>query len=75
MSIQHTIQEALKQAMKDRATERLDCLRMMKGALLLKEKETGQSDLADPEAIAVLRAEVRKRQQTAETMNSHSFQV
>jgi uncharacterized protein len=68
MSLKNDIQVAMKQAMKDKAAERLECLRMMKGALLLKEKETGEPDLADAEVIAVLRAEARKRQQTAETM-------
>jgi uncharacterized protein YqeY len=38
MSIREHVQEDMKQAMKSRDRLRLECLRMVKGALLLKEK-------------------------------------
>jgi uncharacterized protein YqeY len=69
MSIKDKIQEDMKQAMKDRAQERLECLRMVKGALLLKEKETG-GEVSDEDAVRVLRGEARKRQDTFELLRS-----
>lgn len=66
MSIRDDVQAALKTAMKNRDQERLESLRMAKGALLVKEKEGGTA-LTDDEAIAVLRSEVRKRHQSVET--------
>jgi uncharacterized protein YqeY len=68
MSIKHDVQEAMKLAMKSKETLRLECLRMAKGALLLKEKESAKDqELSDEEAVKALRAEVKKRQQTLET--------
>jgi len=68
MSIKDDIQQALKEAMKNKDHVRLECLRMAKAALLMKEK-AGAKDagLSDEDAIATLRAEVKKRQQTVET--------
>ena len=68
MTIKSNIQDALKQAMKNRDTVRLECLRMAKGALLLKEK-SGPKDkeLSDEDATVALRAEVKKRQQSIDT--------
>lgn len=68
MSIKDNIQNGLKDAMKNQDKERLECLRMAKGALLLAEKakEKG-SDLSDEECIAALRSEVKKRQQSMES--------
>jgi len=68
MSIKDDIQNALKDAMKSQQKERLECLRMAKGALLLveKAKEKG-SDLTDEECITALRSEVKKRQQSMES--------
>jgi uncharacterized protein YqeY len=68
MSIQERIQEDMKQAMKSRDQERLECLRMVKGALLLKEKETGAESLSDEEVVRVLRSEAKKRRDTAEML-------
>ena len=65
MSIAQRIQDAMKEAMKTKAQTRLECLRLAKGALLVKEKETGKEP-SDEESIAVLRAEVKKRQQSME---------
>ncbi len=68
MSIKQAVQDAIKQAMKDKDTIRLECLRMAKAALLLKEKEGAkEEELSDEEAIKALRGEIRKRQQSVET--------
>ncbi len=67
MSIMSAVQEAMKQAMKDKDTVRLETLRMVKGALLLKEKSTARSEeMSDDEAISALRSEVRKRKDSIE---------
>ncbi len=67
MTIKEKIQEGIKEALKAREYARLETLRMAKGALLVKEKEKArEAGLNDDEAIAVLRAEVRKRQQSLE---------
>ncbi len=70
MTIVERVQDEIKKAMKNREQMRLDCLRMVKGALLLKEKETGQ-DVTDEQAVPVLRSEVRKRQDTVELLTEH----
>ena len=70
MSIAESVQNAIKEAMKSKDHVRLECLRMVKGALLLKGKETG-SDVSDPEAVVVLRSEVRKRQQSLDIFREH----
>ncbi len=68
MSIKNAVQEALKQAMKNKNTVRLECLRLAKAALLIKEKEgPKEAELSDEDAVKALRAEVRKRQQSIET--------
>jgi uncharacterized protein YqeY len=63
MSLKERVQEAMKQAMKDKDTPRLECLRMVKGALLLKEKESSEA-LNEETSVNTLRAEVKKRQQS-----------
>lgn len=65
MSIRKAIEDAMKEALRAREKERLEALRLLKGALLHKEKETGQT-ITDEAAVAVLRTELRKRQQSAE---------
>lgn len=65
MPLKDRIQDEMKSALKDKNTPRLECLRMVKGALLVKEKESGDA-VTDEAAIAVLRAEVKKRQQSLE---------
>ncbi len=70
MTIVERVQDEIKKAMKNREQMRLDCLRMVKGALLLKEKETGQ-DVTDEQAVPVLRSEVRKRLDTVELLTGH----
>jgi len=65
MSIRERVQEDMKTAMKAGEKDRLECLRMVKAALLMKEKETG-SEISDEVAVAALRGEIRKRQQSLE---------
>ena len=66
MSIKEEISNAIKDAMRAKDQARLDCLRMGKGALLLKEKESA-NELTEDIEIAILRSEVKKRQQSMET--------
>lgn len=70
MSIRDDVQNEMKAAMKAKDTLRLECLRMVKGALLLKEKEAGK-DVSDEDAVQVLRTEVRKRRQSIELFREH----
>ena len=65
MSLKERVQDEMKSAMKNKNTPRLECLRMVKGALLVKEKESADA-VTDEMSIAVLRAEVKKRQQSLE---------
>ena len=67
MSIKENIQNEMKDAMRAKDQVRLDCLRMAKGAILMKEKE-GSAAITDDIVIAILRTEVKKRQQTIETL-------
>ena len=57
--------------MKNREAVRLECLRLAKGALLVKEKESSAA-LTDEAAITVLRTEVKKRQQSIEIFREHN---
>jgi len=66
MGIREQVQEQMKLAMKERNQARLECLRMVKAALLVKEKESGD-EVTDEEGVRVLRSEVRKCQQSIET--------
>ena len=70
MSIKERLQEEIAKAMKSRESVRLECLRMAKGALLLKEKE-GLAEVTDEIVMAALRAEIRKRQQSIEIFREH----
>lgn len=70
MSIRDRVQNAMKEALKNKQQERLETLRMIKGALLLKEKEGG-GKVTDEDAITALRGEVRKRRQTMEILEEH----
>ena len=65
MPIREAIQNAMKEAMKNRDSVRLETLRMAKGALLMKEKESPK-EVTDDVAVSILRSEVRKRQQSVE---------
>ena len=70
MSIKERLQEEIAKAMKSRESVRLECLRMAKGALLLKEKE-GIPEVTDEIAMTALRAEIRKRQQSIAIFREH----
>ncbi|MDZ4860557.1 MAG: GatB/YqeY domain-containing protein [Candidatus Hydrogenedentes bacterium] len=63
MSLKDQIQDEIKRAMKDKNQVRLECLRMVKGALLMKEKESADP-LTDEVSIATVRGEIKKRQQS-----------
>lgn len=68
MSIKAAINEAIKDATKSRNQIRLECLRLAKAALLVKEKSGPKEiEITDADATAALRAEVKKRQQSIET--------
>ena len=70
MTIKEHIQAEMKSAMKHKNTERLECLRMLKAAVMFKEKETGKT-VSDEEAMGALRSEMRKRQQSLEVFREH----
>lgn len=70
MTIRERVQEELKSAMKNKDKVRLECLRLMKAALLLKEKETGKEP-TDEEAAGALRKEVRKRHESIAVFREH----
>ncbi len=72
MSIRQAIQDAMKQAMRDKDQPRLATLRMAKGALLLREKEQAAgTEISDADAVQALRSEIKKRQQTIELLEQH----
>lgn len=68
MDFQARIDEDLKTAMKARETERLGVLRMLKSALKLASIEQGGAEarLDDVSALAVVRKELKKRQDSIE---------
>ncbi len=70
MTIRERVQDAMKNAMKNRDNLRLECLRMVKAALLLKEKESA-AELSEEASVAALRGEIRKRQQSVEIFREH----
>lgn len=70
-AIKQHVQDEMTKAMKAKETVRLECLRMAKGAILLKEKESS-AELTDEMASAALRAEIRKRQQSIEIFRQHA---
>ncbi len=70
MSKRDEIQNAIKEAMKNRDSLRLECLRMAKGALLLKEKASA-NELTDEDVVGALRGEVRKRKQSIDIFRQH----
>jgi uncharacterized protein YqeY len=70
MSIKERVQEELKAAMKAKDSARLECLRMVKAALLMKEKASAE-ELSEKDAVAACRSEIRKRQQSIEVFREH----
>lgn len=72
MRIKDRVQDGLKHAMKNKDRTRLECLRLIKAALMNKEKESA-GELTDEGAVAALRSEVRKRRQTIEFFEEHGM--
>jgi uncharacterized protein YqeY len=70
MDIKDRVQDELKRAMKNRDTVRLECLRLLKAALLTKEKSSAE-ELTDEAAVTALRSEVRKRRQSIEVFREY----
>ena len=68
MDFQTRIDEDLKAAMKARDADRLGTIRMLKSALKLASIEQGGAEarLDDPAAMAIVRKEVKKRQDAIE---------
>lgn len=71
MGIKERVQDDMKAAMKAKDGFRLECLRMVKAALTMKEKESNE-ELSDERSIAVLRSEIRKREQSIEIFREHN---
>ena len=69
MTIQEEIDADLKDAMRSRNAERLSVLRMVKSALTNAaiEKRGAASGLADPEAVGVIRKQVKQRLDSIES--------
>ena len=68
MDFQSRIDQDLKEAMKARETDRLNVIRMLKSALKMASIEQGGADarLDDAAALAVVRKELKKRQDSIE---------
>lgn len=66
MSFQERIDHDLKEAMKARQTDRLATIRLLKSALKMAALEKNGETLDDLAAFAIVRREVKKRQDAAE---------
>ena len=67
MNTMQKVQEAIKEAMKNKDIVRLETLRMVKSALLLKEKSVArEGEMPESEAVQALRGEIRKRKESIE---------
>jgi len=68
MDFQARIDNDLKEAMKAREAERLNVIRMLKSALKMAAIEKGGADarLDEPAALAIVRKELKKRQDSIE---------
>ena len=68
MTIQEQIEADLKEAMRAKEAERLSVLRMAKAALMNAtiEKHGAGGKLSDPDAIAVIRKQVKQREDSIE---------
>lgn len=71
MNLLAKIDQDLKQAMRDRASHTIDALRMLKSAIKYAAIEKGGTEYipTDPEIIAVIRKEIKKRQ---DSINSYT---
>ncbi|MBV8351222.1 MAG: GatB/YqeY domain-containing protein [Verrucomicrobia bacterium] len=68
MTIQEKIDADLKEAMRSKDAERLSVLRMVKSALMNAaiEMQGARAQLPDPDAIAVIRKQVKQREDSIE---------
>jgi uncharacterized protein len=66
MSIQHQVTEAMKSAMKNKETEKLQALRLIRADLLKKLKESGREELSDEEAVQILQSMAKQRRDSIE---------
>jgi uncharacterized protein len=67
MSLPAQIDEDLKDAMRAKDSARLSVLRMLKAALKNAEKAGAERELSDAESIAVIRKQVKQRQDSIES--------
>src|SRR5436309_58150 len=67
MSLQKRIDEDLKDAMRAKDAARLSVLRLLKAALKNAEKVGAERELNDPDAVAVIRKQVKQRQDSIES--------
>jgi hypothetical protein len=65
MTLREKIEENLQSALRDRRSEELSVLRMLKAALTNKAIEK-MAELTDDEVVATIRGEVKKRRESAE---------
>jgi uncharacterized protein len=66
MSLQSQIDDAIKSAMRARDAERLGTLRMVKSAIGYALIDAKADQFSDPEIVALLQKEVKKRRDAAE---------
>ncbi len=68
------IDHDIKQAMRDKATHTLDALRMLKSAIkyAMIEKNSTDAPPSDSEVIAIIRKEIKKRQDAIHSYNQAS---
>ena len=68
MTIQEKIDADLKEAMRSKEAERLSVLRMVKSALMNAaiELRGARAQLPDPDAVAVIRRQVKQREDSIE---------
>lgn len=67
MNLQETIDQDLKEALKNKEEVRLGTLRMLKSALKNKQIELKQDELAENEIISVIQKELKKRKDAADS--------
>ncbi|MEG3639963.1 GatB/YqeY domain-containing protein [Magnetococcus sp. PR-3] len=67
MSIQTQLGQRMKEAMRNKDSETLSALRMLKAALLNEEK-AGKGDVTDTDAIRVIRSQIKQRRDSATAM-------
>ena len=66
MSLQERLQQEIKSAMLAKDSERLNALRMLKSAIGYAQIEKKTDALSDPDFMAVVQREVKKRRDAAE---------